>query len=141
MFDEIQQLLQRRADLLMAGRYEDLSHSYAYPHVIYLNGTPHVIPTPEAHIGATTALHAVLVQRRVYRCLSTVTMLELPRNGRLRVWADWTEVSSHANLNRQVRAVFYLRKTVQGYRSEMSEFVAQGEACLCTIVTAHHLKA
>ena len=126
MFRRMQDQLQWRADLLMAARFEDLSRQFRYPMAIYVNNMPVVILSAEVMIGKATLLHAAMRTRGVHRCVSTVTALEMPRDGRFRVWARWDEHATDPAQTRHSSLIHYLRNTGQGYLSEMVDMQRLG---------------
>ena len=105
MFQRVQDQVQWRADLLLAGRFEDMSREYLFPLPVYL----------ENHMIA-------LRDRQIERLTITVRAVEVPRDGRFRVWADWHAVSGQARRTRRLGLVYYMRDTRQGYRSEMLHY-------------------
>ncbi len=122
MFQHLQDQVQRRADLLLAGRFEDMSHEYLFPLPVYLGSRLIAIGDAAEGIAQAAALRRALRQRRVDRLTITVKALELPCDGRFRVWADWHATAQDAGYSRRLGLVYYMRETTFGYRSEMLHY-------------------
>ena len=126
MFGKIQDQLQWRADLLLAERYEDMSREYLLPLALYLGDRLIVLPSQQAVITLAQELRAVLHARAVYRCQITLKAVELPRDGRFRVWGTWQELSHLPAQTRRSEVIYYMRETWHGMRSEMLHFTKVG---------------
>lgn len=122
MYRSITAHLQLRSDLLLSGRYEELSRHYLLPQAIYLTDSPWVLRHTADAVTAMTRLHQMLRDRNVQRRVPKVTALQLPREGRFRAWVRWFEYAADPALNRTSEIVYYFRETPAGLKSEMLEF-------------------
>lgn len=134
MFQELQEQVQGRADLLLAGRFEDMSREYLFPLPVYLED--HMIALRDASDGIDRAanLRAILARRQIETLTITVKAVEVPRAGRFRVWADWHAVSKTSNRSRRLGLVYFMRETRHGYRSEMLHYSRRKEACSAGLI-------
>lgn len=125
MFQEVQDQVQGRADLLLAGRFEDMSREYLFPLPVYLEN--HIIALRDVAEGIdrAAALRDLLRKRQIETLTITVKAIEIPRGGRFRVWADWHAVSRACNLSRLLGLTYYMRDTGQGFQSEMLQYKMQ----------------
>lgn len=122
MYATVTRHLQDRADLLMAGRLDDLARHYLLPQAIYLSDAPWVLTTSADVIRALARLRQMLEDRQVLSCTATVTAMELPRRGRFRAWVRWDEISIDPALSSISTGIYYLRVTPDGLKNEMLEF-------------------
>jgi len=122
MFQQVQDQVQRRADLLLAGQFEDMSRDYLFPLPVYLEHHMIALRTRAEGIARAAGLRNLLQMRQIERLTITVRAVEVPRDGRFRVWADWHAVSGSALRSRQLGLVYYMRDTRHGYRSEMLHY-------------------
>ncbi len=118
--------MQWRADLLFAGRYEDLSREYLYPLAVYLEDRLMVLHTPAMLMAAATHLRDALVSRNVTCSRFSLSAVELPRDKRFRVWGTWQDMAANPAHTRRSTAVYYMRETDDGYQSEMLHFPQLG---------------
>ena len=126
MFREMQDQMQRRADLLLSGRFEDMSRQYIYPLPVYLDTRMVAVRDASDGIGCAAALRAALCRRQIRSLTITVRAIEIPRGGRFRVWADWHAVSDKCARSRLLGLTCYMRETGQGFLPEMLHYQTNG---------------
>lgn len=131
MFQNVQDQLQRRADALLSDCHEALIPEYLLPLALYLEEDLVVLTSPREVAAAAGRLRELLRTQAVHHCRVTVTAVELPRNGRFRVWGTWQPVSSDPDDSRRAEVVYYMRQTAEGMRSEMMHVVNSGSTELC----------
>lgn len=131
----IKKLIQWRCDLLLAGRYEDLCRHSLFPHAIYIEDQLLVIKTPEEMLAGMAQMHRAMQARRVYACKAHVRAMEVPRDGRFRVWVRWDERSFDPAENRSSEATYFFRETGLGYQAEMLHFTRPSMPHVCAVVT------
>ncbi|MGL6210009.1 MAG: hypothetical protein ACRC14_09300 [Paracoccaceae bacterium] len=107
----------------MAGRYEDLSREYIAPLAVYLGEQLVVMQTAENIMQMMADLHKTLIPMALSALTVKVTSVELPRSGKFRIWARWNRVSSDPAHTGHCDVVYYMRDTLQGYRTEMMHYV------------------
>lgn len=129
MYQRVAAELQTRADLLLAGRLEELAGRYLLPQAIYFSDAPWVLSTTDQVVAALDRLHRIQRDRQILTCTAQVTALELPRRGRFRAWVRWYDCSADPNLSTVSDGVYYLRETAGGVRNEMLElpFLSRSE--------------
>ncbi len=121
MYAEIQKLLHARAELLVNGQFDDLASLYQFPFVAFLDDVPTIIQDRAQGIQALSRIADMMASRGVVVLDVEVTSLELPRNGRYRVWCRYTEIDSRGKAVSQSNVVQYLVDTPNGPRVEMLE--------------------
>jgi len=122
MYRSITEHLQRRGDLLLSGRYEELSRLYLLPQALYLSDSPWVLRDTADVVAAMGRLHQMLRERQILSCIPTVMAMQLPRKGRFRAWVRWSEYSADPSQNGSSEVVYYFRETPNGLKTEMLEF-------------------
>lgn len=120
MFGKLAAHMQWRADLLMAGRFGDLAQEYLFPPVMYHGERQMVLPDAEALAFARlrTQQHAM----GVVRLAVNVTAVDLPRQGRFRVWPRYSNLDTQGHLLSTADSVIYCKDTAEGVKSEMVEW-------------------
>ena len=121
MYTDIQELLQRRAELLCSGRFEELTTYYHLPFVGYHDGVPVFVETPSEGVEALSKIAALMTARGAVRLDVEVSSVELPRDGRFRVWCRYSEVAASGEIVSQSHVVQYLVETPRGPLVEMME--------------------
>jgi hypothetical protein len=122
VFEKICVLMQWRSNLLIAERYEDLAREYLYPMALYMNGQMLVVRDSDHMIEIWMKLQATRKLRGITELCAKVTAVELPRNGRFRVWVRHFEMNDLGQVVVQSDGVHYCRDTEHGIRGEMAEF-------------------
>jgi hypothetical protein len=122
MFQIIRTQLQRRAELLLVGRYEDLTSEYRFPMPIYMKNKVVVIQTGAQMLSLIGDVGKGLRQRNVRQMVVDVTAVELPKNGRLRVWATWEEFGDSPEDYRTSEVVYFGRMSDNRFVTEACEY-------------------
>lgn len=122
MFGRLDALMQWRADLLMAGRLEDLAREYLYPLVLYLDERQLVLRDAEALSEVLARLRAAQQAQGVRLLQSQVTAVDLPRHGRFRVWVRYRSLGASGRPIMTSDAILYCRDMPDGVKSEMVEY-------------------
>jgi hypothetical protein len=122
MFQELQDQVQRRANLLLAGRFEETCGEYLFPLPVYLENHMFAVRNASESIDRAAALRDLFHKRQIETLTITINAVELPRGGRFRVWADWHAVSRTSNRSRLLGLTYYMRDTEDRYRSEMLHY-------------------
>jgi hypothetical protein len=127
MYAKLADQLQWRAELVVDGRFEDLSREFVFPFVMYQGERQLILDRAEELIKAYVALRASYMARGVVRLATNVTAVDLPRNGRFRVWLRVYEMDARGRCIAQSDVVYYCCETAQGVKTEMAEY---GSCCL-----------
>ena len=132
-FHKIQDMLQARADLLLAGRFEEMARHILFPLPVYLRASPIVISCATQLAQMLGPVRDVLIGRGVQRCIPTVRAVELVRQNRFRVWAGWEERAADPSQTSRSEVVHYFRDTGTGIQSEMLEYLDEGQAAALSL--------
>ena len=122
MFRKIEANMQRRADLLAAGRLGELVEAYLYPLVLYLGNQQKIIDGPGEMIWVFSELQQDHLTRGVTHLVAEVAAVDLPRQGRFRAWVSYHEMGSGTWQPKRSDVVHYCRDTAEGIKSEMLEY-------------------
>jgi hypothetical protein len=122
MYQKVQALLEWRAELLMARRFDDLAGTYIIPKVAFLEGQQLVLPSISDVTAALEKLVDGLQSRGVFRLSPGIKALEIPRDNRFRVWVHWRETSKSPENDGSSDAIYYFCNTDSGLRTEMMDF-------------------
>ncbi len=122
MYQNIQELIQWQSDLLLAGRFEDLSREYDYPVALYLKSSSLPIRDSEHLIAILKLTRQSLIRRGVTKIVAKVIAMDLPRKGRFRVWVDSVEQNACGQTLFRAGSVLFCRIGRQGIRTEMVQF-------------------
>jgi hypothetical protein len=79
-----------RAAALSSGRYDLMIGEYRYPLTVYLDGVPQTVQAPSDAWAFYQGFHSSMRSEGYDRMTARVTAEDLPRNGRFRIWTDWT---------------------------------------------------
>ena len=121
VYRKIRALMQWRTDLLMAGRFEDMAREFRLPLALYVDGQPLVVSTVDHLVGLLEQVQMGRRQRGTVNVLTEVTAMDLPRNGRFRVWLRHHEMDARGQITLQSDAVHYCNETPHGLRDVMVE--------------------
>ena len=124
MYEKYAALVQWRSNLAQAERFEDLAREFVLPLVMYLGNRMVVVRTRDDLIALLMRLQRVRRQKGVAQVLSSVSAVELARNGRFRLWARHHELDDLGRSISYSDAVYYCCETPQGLKTEMAEFAA-----------------
>jgi hypothetical protein len=115
IYAKIQQQFHRNGALLMLGRHADLAKSYQFPLTVQLEGNAVTLQTSGQLIQLLRALHRALLRRGVMQVQSDILAIELPRQGRLRVWTNWEEIGRSSRDHRTSSAIYSGQITSNGF--------------------------
>lgn len=111
-----------RAEQMLSGQLETLVASYAFPLPVYLRDQPLVVTSPDRACAMLCLQRLSMIQRGVILLRPTVTAMDLPRTGRLRVWVDWLELAVPPEGTRSASAIYYCSTLQNGLRIEMVSY-------------------
>jgi hypothetical protein len=63
-----------------------------------------------------------IIERGVVLLEPKVLAVDLPRNGRFRVWIDWQEHSEQEGASRHASAVYFCKVAANGFKIEMIHY-------------------
>ncbi len=73
----------------MAGRYDLLAASYAFPLPVMVDDSHCQVASAAQLWPVYQSLHALLRAEGYVRLVPRLVSVELPKNGRFRLWSDW----------------------------------------------------
>lgn len=76
-----------------AGRHALLTADYCFPLPVYLNDIPIVLDSPASLLAFFQIVQSRLVALGLPDLDGRIVSEELPRNGRFRMWAEWTAIN------------------------------------------------
>ncbi len=121
MYANIQKLLQTRSKLLCNGQFEELVESYRLPFVAFHDGVPTVVRNRSQAVESLRTIADLMASRGTVEMDVEVTSVELPKNGRYRVWCRYSEIDSCGNVISRSDVVQYLAASPKGALVEMIE--------------------
>lgn len=122
MYGKLAEYMQWRVDLLMADRFEDLARGFVLPFALYRDDQQIVLPNPEELMQVFAQVRQDQRQRGVMRVEARMTAVDLPRQGRFRVWLTYVELDAQGRAVAQSDAILYCRETPDGPKCEMAEY-------------------
>lgn len=124
MFARLQELMTLRFSLLMSGQHEALSREYLYPYPLYLAGRQHVMRSAEEMALALRRLQHLGEKGGVARIEPMVQAMELPREGRFRVWISYRNLDARGLVLSTGSFIHYCRLVDGEIKTEMSDYAA-----------------
>ena len=122
MFSKVASQLRNRAAWLLAGDYDRIVAQYQFPLPVHL-GSSRVIVRSAAEARSMLQLQRLgFMERGVVALIPTVSAMDLPRDGRFRVWVEWHELTLPEQGPVQSSALYYCRQTPAGFRIEMVDY-------------------
>ena len=121
MYEKMRLLMQWHSDLMNTGRFEDLAREYRLPMVIYRGAIQLVVHDVDQLVAYFKECLSARRARGVMDVRIVVTAVDLPRNGRFRVWLQHHERDALGVVVAQVDVIQYLRESNQDLLCEMVE--------------------
>ncbi len=121
MHDSLRQLMQARLEMLDFGQFEEIAAQYTLPLVLFMNEQQIVISTREELESVLSRMVATRKETGIAQVVASISAVDIPRNGRFRVWVRYSEVDAHGITVGQTDALHYCRHTPTGVKSEMVE--------------------
>ncbi len=115
MYAKIQREFYRKSALLMLGRHAEMATGYRFPLSIRLEGNLVVLHDSAQLVLLLQGLHRALVRRGVVQVQSDILAVELPREGRFRVWIKWEEIGPTRQDYRSSDAIYSGQITQKGF--------------------------
>jgi hypothetical protein len=122
MYARLQNLMQWRMSLLLAGRHDDLAREYLYPLPVYLGGRQQVLRDTAEMEQSLRRLQSIASAMGITRMEARVRAIELPRQGRFRVWVSHRDLGPGEEVKNAGQFVHYCRLTEHGIKTEMSDY-------------------
>lgn len=122
-YSQVAAHMRRRGDGLLAGLLDDLVKDYVFPVPVDLLSTRVVARGPEEGRAMLELQRNFLLERGVIALKPDVTAVDMPREGRFRVWVDWHEISVSPEATRVSSAVYYCSSDGADLNIEMVDYV------------------
>lgn len=122
MYSQAASHFRRRGEHLLAGRIDELLGSYVFPLPVFLPQQRMLLTGPEEAVLVFAVLRRSLLRGGVVALQPKIRAVELPRNGRYRLWVDWQELVMPSGEMRVSQAIYYCRTTDLGPRVEMVNY-------------------
>lgn len=121
LYDKVSRLLEWRATLLMAGRFEDLTREHLFPMPVYVGSRVQSLSSERQLEHIFRAIRIRLAEMGATSLTISVKAMDLPRQGRIRVWSDWLAQLPDGTSRVVSSTVDYMQLTPGGLRTEMLE--------------------
>lgn len=122
MHSQVTAHFKTRGDLLLRGQIDQLLDSYIFPLPVFLPTQRMVLHGREEARAVLWVLLRSLIESGVVALQPQVRAMELPRDGRYRLWVDWQELVMPSGEMRVSQAIYYCRATELGPRIEMVNY-------------------
>jgi hypothetical protein len=133
MFKDIRVQFQRRAELLMLGRYDEITAGYRFPMPLYVDDQVTIIRSPKEMTVLLAEMNRKIKDRGVNHLVIDVKAVGIPRQGRLRIWAAWEEFGAGPEDHRATEVVYFGEMTARGFMVEAVEYSTENMAEPCRI--------
>ena len=119
MFSEVASQLRNRAAWLMAGHYDRIVAEYCFPLPVHLDASRVIVRSATEATAMLRLQRAAFMERGVIALKPSVSAMDLPRNGRFRIWVDWQELMLSDQGPLQSTALYYCRQPPDGFKIEI----------------------
>lgn len=113
---------QVQSDQLMAGTLDGFGEMFALPLPIHFPGGLTVLQGSVTGHLFLNQMRDELLGRGVVAMRPEISAIELPRDGRFRVWIDWTEITATGQELQGSSIVYFCRRVATGLRTEMMQY-------------------
>lgn len=116
-----------QAERLIAGDLAGIAVQCSFPLPIHFPNTLTVAFTPAQRGAMLEKRRLDLVARGVVALHPDITAIDLPREGRFRVWVDWKEQTASGSEMRGSSVIYYCRAGTFGLQTEMIQYTHVSE--------------
>lgn len=117
-----------QAERLIAGDLAGIASQYSFPLPIHFPTALTVAFNPEQSSAMLEKRRLDLVARGVVALRPNITAIDLPREGRFRVWVDWKEQTASGAEMLGSSAIYYCRARAFGLQTEMIQYTHVSES-------------
>ncbi len=121
-YSAIEAFMRHRGELLLSGQIDALAASYMFPLPVFMAEAQVVVHTPQRASAMLCLQRISMIRRGVFAIQPRIAAIELPRNGRFRVWVDWLETAIPVQGTRRGSAVYYCSSQPSGLKIEMVNY-------------------
>lgn len=122
MFSQVTAQLRDRAERLLLGDYATVVSDYLFPLPVYLDGRRVIVRNAHEAVSMLRLQRAAYLTRGVVSVQPQISAIDLPHNGRFRVWVDWYEMALPVEGTRMSQVVYYCEAGAQGCRFAMVNY-------------------
>lgn len=116
-----------QGERLIAGDLASIALQYAFPLPIHFPNDLTVAFSPEQSTAILEKRRQDLVARGVVALRPNITAVDLPREGRFRVWVDWKERTATGTEMLGSSVIYYCRAKASGLQTEMIQYIHVSE--------------
>lgn len=121
-YSQVLSQIRNRADFFMAGELAPVAAQYVYPLMVDLAANRVIVRSAEEACAMLELQRLSVIERGVVHLEPKVLAVDMPRNGRFRVWVDWQEHSEKDSASRHSSAVYFCRVAEVGFKIEMIHY-------------------
>ncbi|HMS94539.1 MAG TPA: hypothetical protein PKA03_04865 [Tabrizicola sp.] len=114
---------QEQADRLVSGQLDGMGAMFALPLPIHFPSGMTIVLDPDAGQGILRQMSQELQKRGTVAARPEITAVELPKQGRFRVWIDWKETNAAGVEVTGSSILYFCRKVPTGLQTEMIQYL------------------
>jgi hypothetical protein len=123
MYHRIQALVSRMAEQFNTANFLGLAEVYVFPLPVQVNGQLVVLQTSGAMVEALAHYHRQNTAQGLAPSNPQIVALDLPRNGRFRLWVDWTYGANAGPNAARTQNLYYCSAIGARIQIEMVQFL------------------
>jgi hypothetical protein len=141
LYSQVSAYLRSRGEMLLSGQIDEMITGYQFPLPVFLQTKRMILQSSDEVRSILYFLRDALLERGVVALRPQINAIDLPRNGRFRVWVDWHELAMPAEGTRMSSVIYYCRETSTGVQVEMANYTRQSMPELSSQLTAFAMSA
>jgi hypothetical protein len=141
LYSEVSAYLCSRGELLLSGQIDEMITGYHFPLPVFLQTKRMILHSSDEVRSILCFLREALLARGVVALRPQINAIDLPRNGRFRLWVDWHELAIPAQGTSISSVIYYCRQTGSGVQVEMANYTRQSMPELSSQLTAFAMSA
>ena len=119
VFELMDSLMRWRASLMLDGRVDDLVREFIFPFALFVGGRWRSFANADELVSCFAATMQSRQDRGIIHLETRVVAMDLPRQGRFRVWVDHTDYSAADVVADRYSSLNSCRDTARGVQTEM----------------------
>jgi hypothetical protein len=121
-YSQVTSFMAERGELMLSGDMDTIATAYIYPLPVFLTNRRLVVGAPYQASAMLRLQRLSMIRRGVVAVRPKVTAIDVPRNGRFRVWVDWLELAIPSEGTRSSSAIYYCSNQPSGPKIEMINY-------------------
>jgi hypothetical protein len=109
MLEMARKLVAHQRELLIEGKPETLAGTFDFPLAVQMDEDMLVFSDPQDLLAGVKLYRAEMTRLGVATMTTRITAIELPRDGRFRIWADWDIIRDGQIEVGAKRSIYYCR--------------------------------